>query len=605
MSGESFEQPQGNAEKSETLGGRQAAERPHYLLVEELLDQVLAVRDSEDARAFGEQFLDCFAPVIADWAKVYRGEVRFTVKGASSWENGSYDTGSTQQILRSVLVGIGNLEGDVSQLGQYLSQHVARTLRWFTAQGGANPEQAVDLAVMTLSRFQVDASWSLAKLERLVPKLWVILNRKTPRDSGWLITLSSLGVQFSVIRDRVTITEEKRRASIEGICYYQAALAVGAGEPWPQGGPTVETPPAMRPDVLGQAANNLAACLAELRDMDIPYDAECYSQIMACLANLAMGAVPRKKGAHPAGAAILNALGMPNNLEDMSADVLSLLDRMMMVSSLLPLDKGTSETAWAYICAALARCVLEVEDRAGAAFFNAGIQLARLQAAGGGSNHIETVETFLYALGFYWAIKLNSGEGKALGEGDGLDCAVKVLTTLPEAAVGRLAPFGRYLRDALQRNVDSLNPNEVARAELALQRRWGKKLDETAPSQDPAGDVVRVLTPMLAAMGIGEFNWGLEVDCAKALVMAFDGVFKTEVREENATEIAGLLQNFMRQKTDITELLRANYDTTLFSPMVAVKAGFMTEEEWAEMRPALFPEDYQGDVGQAFHEVFS
>lgn len=614
---ETIEQPQGKGEKSDLLGTSRTGDRSYDLLVEELMRQALPNHDSDALRAFLLQFVRSFAPVIADWARTYQGEVEVSLGGAVSWENGSYDTGSAQQILRSVVVGIGNLEGDVNQLGTYLSQHVARSLHWYAKKdggGGADSEQVVDLAVMILSRLQVDASWSLAAMGRLVPKLWVILNRKTSRDSGWLITLSSLGVLYSVIRDRVTIPEEKRRASIDGIGYYQAALAIGAGRSWPQGAPVDEneTPPQMRPDVLGQAANNLAACLAELRDMDLACNQDNYKKIMACLANLAMGAVPRVRGA-PQGSAqqqskmgILQKLGMPENMQAVPDDVLSLLDRMMMVSTLLPLDKGTSETSWAYICAAVARCVQQVEDRAAAAFFNAGVQLARIQATGGGGhNNILTLETFLYGLGFFWAIHLNAGEGKALGEGDGLDCAVKFINTLPDPAVGQLGSFGRYLRDALQRNETVLNPNEMARAALALQKKWPQGLDDVTPSKDPQKDVVKVVTPMLEEINIPGFSWSSESDCADALVMAFDAVFTTRTRERNARKVVGLVRNFLRQKTDIAGLLRDNYDPALFSPMVAVTAGFITEDKWAERREILFPASYAGDIGQAFHEAFS
>lgn len=328
---------------------RAALSRPNYSLVDELLEMVLATHDNADAVRYGDEFLDCFASVIEDWAEVYRSDTRLRQKVVvgvkDDWRDGPYDTGSAQQILRAVLAEIGQREDDLESLSGYLSGHVARTMQWFASDGGADEEATVDLAIMILARLQSDASWTLSVAERLVPRLWAILCRKTRRDSDWLISLSSLGVLFSNIRNRVSIIEEKRRSSLDGVCYYQAALAYGAGWVWPQNVALEEEPPSMRLEALGQAANNLAACLAELRDQDIPHGREKYREIMGCLANMAMAAVPRTPGTHAAGGPILERLGFPDGVVSSSKDALSILDRMMMVSTLLPLEKGSFDIA--------------------------------------------------------------------------------------------------------------------------------------------------------------------------------------------------------------------------------------------------------------------
>lgn len=591
---------------------RAALARPNYILVDELLEMVLATRDSADAIRYGDEFLDCFASVIEDWAEVYRSDTRLQQKvvadAKDDWRDGPYDTGSAQQILRAVLAEIGQREDDLESLSGYLSGHVARTMQWFASDGGADEEATVDLAIMILARLQGDASWTLSVAERLVPRLWAILRRKTRRDSDWLISLSSLGVLFSNIRNRVSIIEEKRRSSLDGVCYYQAALAYGAGWVWPEGAALDAEPPSMRLEALGQAANNLAACLAELRDQDITHDREKYREIMGCLANMAMAAVPRTPGTHAAGGPILERLGFPDGVVSSSKDALSILDRMMMVSTLLPLEKGSFDIAWSYTCAAVARTVLKVGKRVGTAFFNGGVQLARIAAAqnieGADYQAMPKLEALMYALGFFWATSVNATEKDALSDGDGLDCAINLLTTLPENVQAGLAPFGRYLFDAMHRHSDKFNANDVARGLLTLRRIWDKSLEETKPSKDPARDLVRVMAPLIRELGVAAFDWSSEVACADALMKLFRRVFNPKLVEASSLVVAGLVEGFLEQTADAKELLKANYKHECFHPMVAVCAGFIDTQEWSQIKAKFFP-DYAGDIGQAFHEAFS
>lgn len=626
------------SEINKTIESRRARamRRPNYELVEMLLEPIFPAVEADEVCELGEQLLTNFSAVIEDWRQVLpvggEGIRSAEVLGMSSrpteWRKGSHEAGSHTQIFRNILSGITEQGESIPALSNYLSGHVARSLEWMADSGQADEELQVDLAIMIFNRLNGDARWLNRVARMLLPNLWLILSRKEARDSGWVTSLISLGVICSALRNRLTIPTEKRFATVFSIPYYQQALACVAGSAWPDEGAAPQLP--ITSESLSQAANNLAACLAELAQGDNGQTTAAYQEVMKALGNLSVGAVRRRGVAVPEARNPLDELGVKLPEGVRVADALDVMDRMMMVTAMVGLEKGRRQTGWIYLCAATARAALQVGDRVGAAFFNAGIELRRIQksAAEGAVSVAQPgllpfLALFSNALGLFWALVSHRELVEALGKGDGLDCAVNLLGIAQELSEGggamnaahpgsgerlldALLPLYRALMEGCMAHSSVLNAEDVARVAMTAQKIWSGRLTTVAPADDLPRTLPQALQEVLEVLGVDPaFPWDSPRACAQVLAGIFDRIFGAGYRLRDNETLVELVKRFIGQPADLSALVSENYSSALFAPMVAVATGLVPEQEWGQLRPEFFPADLGISIGEAFHQAFS